>query len=944
MHASLTERLRRVDSVFDAAIDLPLEEQTTYVARACADDEALHAEVLELLREYHRSDSFLDSPAAQIAAPLLDAAAALAGPVPDRIGAFRVVREIGRGGMGRVFLAERADGQFEQRVAVKVIQSGTPGVVKRFVEERRILALLAHPGIARLLDGGITSGGLPYFAMELVEGEPIDRYCDAHDLSLDQRLDLFVNVCDAVSYAHQHLIIHRDLKPSNILVTATGQVKLLDFGIAKVLDVHGSSPDLTRTEFSVMTPEFAAPEQVRGTSISTATDVYSLGVLLYMLLAGARPYDVRGKSPGEVERIVCREVPPEPSTQAPAAVARRLRGDLDLIVMTALQKAEDRRYQSPAALAQDLHRLRDGHAILARRDSRSYRLGKFVGRHRLGVAASALVMVGLAGAASRERVLRNRAELAVRKASEVEAFLVNVFDVADPMGRQANTGGSVTARELLDRGATRIDSTLAGQPEVQAQLRNVLGRVYTNLGLYDKATPLLQRSLAQRAELRGPPDSSLVATMDLLGMSLLRQDKYAEAEPLLRGALEHRRRIFGNTHGNTAQSLVHLATLFEERNEYKAAEPLYREALAIVQTAHGDSSSEAGDVMNDLGLLLQRNSKLEEAEQLLRRSLDIKMRALGENHPLTAGTMQNLAQTLQLRARYPEAETFHRRSLAAKRKALGDAHPSVTIGLNNLANLLTRQMGKLEEGEALVREALALDRQIFGENHSYVAESLRNLGIIMRMQGKFAASDSLLRQALAINRTIFTEPHGRIGTTLIAIAQTHYAAGNGPAAIEYSRQSLAQYRAVLGEEHMNTIIMTGNVGFTLAEYGDPKEAETLLRASQSRLDSTNSAHRAQFYANDLGLGKALLAQGRLDDALPILERAVAMGTKQFGAGDSRIGEGLLVYGQALVAKRRYAEAEPLLRDAVAALEKNRRAQPRLYARAVAALESFRARG
>ena len=902
MDASLTERLRRVDSIFDAAIDLPLEDQTAYVARAAADDDALHAEVLELLREYHRSDSFLDSPAAQIAAPLLDAAAALAGPVPDRIGPFRVVREIGRGGMGRVFLAERADGQFEQRVALKVIQSGTPGIVKRFVEERRILALLAHPGIARLLDGGITSGGLPYFAMELVDSEPIDRYCDAHELSLDQRLDLFANVCDAVSYAHQHLIIHRDLKPSNILVTAAGQVKLLDFGIAKVLDVHGSSPDLTRTEFSVMTPEFAAPEQVRGTSISTATDVYSLGVLLYMLLAGARPYDVRGKSPGEVERIVCREVPPEPSTQAPAAVARRLRGDLDLIVMTALQKAEDRRYQSPAALAQDLQRFRDGHAIFARRDSRSYRFGKFVGRHRVAAAAGALVVVGLAGAASRERVLRNRAELAVRKASEVEGFLVNVFDVADPMGRQANNGGSVTARELLDRGASRIDSTLAGQPEVQAQLRNVLGRVYTNLGLYDKATPLLQRSLAQRAELRGPPDSSLAATMDLLGMSLLRQDKYAEAEPL------------------------------------------YREALVIVQAAHGDSSSEAGDVMNDLGLLLQRNSKLEEAEQLLRRSLDIKMRELGENHPLTAATMQNLAMTLQTRARYPEAETYHRRSLAAKRKALGDAHPSVTISLNNLANLLTRQMGKLEEGEALVREALALDRQMFGENHSYVAESLRNLGIIMRMQGKFAEADSLLRQALAINRTIFTEPHERTATNLSAIALTQYAAGNGQAAIDYTRQSLAQYRALLGEEHLNTIILTGSLGFTLAEYGDPKEAETLLRASQARLDSANGAHRNQFYANDLALGKALLAQGRTDDALPILERAVAMGKKQFGEGNSRTGEGLLVYGKALVAKERYAEAEPFLRDAVTALEKNKRGQPRLHARAVETLESFRAKG
>jgi serine/threonine-protein kinase len=936
----LTDRFRRVDAIFDAAVDLSGDEQAECLDRACAGDEEMRAEVLELLREYHRSDSFLDSPAAQIAAPLLDAAAALAGPVPDRVGPFRVVREIGRGGMGRVFLAERVDGQFDQRVALKVIQTGAPGVVKRFMEERRILALLAHPGIARLLDGGITNGGLPYFAMELVDGEPIDRYCDSHELSLDERLDLFVRVCDAVSYAHQHLVIHRDLKPSNILVTGDGQVKLLDFGIAKVLGPR-SAGDLTQTEHSVMTPEFAAPEQVRGTSISTATDVYSLGVLLYMLLTGERPYDVRGKSPAEVERIVCTEVPPKPSTQVTPAMRRRVRGDLDLIVMTALQKEEARRYQSPAALADDLRRFRDGHAILARRDSTVYRLRKFVGRHRIGVAAGTLGVLGLIGAASRERVLRNDAELAARKSSEVEAFLVSVFDVADPMGRRATEGGSVTARELLDRGASRIDSTLVAQPEVQAQLRSVLGRVYSNLGLYDKATPLLQRALAQRATVSGAADSTVATTMDLLGMSLLRQDKYADAEPLLRAALDHRRRIFGNAHASTAESVTHLATLFEERNDYNAAEPLYREALTILETAFGDSAVEVGDVMNDLGLLLLRNSKHDEGERMLRRSLEIKVRHLGENHPHTAATMQNLAQLFQTRGRYPEAEAFHRRSLAAKRRALGDVHPSVTIGLNNLANLLTRQMGKLEEGEALAREALALDRQIFGENHSYVAASLANVGVIARMQGRFDEADSLLRQALAVNRKVFTEPHERTAGNLSAIAQIRYAIGDGRGAISHMRQAHAQYRKLLGETHLNTIITTGSLGFILAEHGDPVEGESLLRASLARLDPGNGAHHAQVISNEIGLGKALLAQGRADEALPVLERAVGMGKKQFGEGNYRTGEALLLYGKALAAKRRYAEGESMLREAVAALEKNRRGQPRLYARALAAVNSPR---
>ena len=418
--------------------------------------------MLDLLRAYHQADSFLEAPAAAIAAPILEAAAALSGPLPDRIGAFRVVREIGRGGMGRVFLGERAEGDFEQRVALKLIQHGAPGIVRRFVEERRILALLEHPGIARLIDGGITANGLPYFAMELVEGgEPIDRYCDARDLTIDQRVDLFINVCDAVSYAHQRLVIHRDLKPSNILVKPDGQVKLLDFGIAKLLGRQQSASDLTRTEYQALTPEFAAPEQVRGESVSTTTDVYSLGVLLYLLLAGQRPYDLRRKSPGEIERIICTEVPAKPSSSAPAGLQRELRGDLDLIVMTALQKPEARRYQSPAALAQDLQRFRQGRPILARPDSARYRLGKFLRRNRTPVtigaaAATALVAATVFSVVQMREAQAQRQEAlrAVRRAtamSELQTVLAGDARDADgkpllPAARIAMAEGVIVKR------------------------------------------------------------------------------------------------------------------------------------------------------------------------------------------------------------------------------------------------------------------------------------------------------------------------------------------------------------------------------------------------------------------------------------------------------------------------------------------------------------------
>ena len=937
MSVSPTERLDRIDSLFDAAIDLPPEEQTAFVERACSDDEAICARVLELVRAY-RSEGALDSPAARVAAGVVQAASALGGPVPERIGPFRVGHEIGRGGMGRVFLGERADGQFEQRVAIKLIQHGAPGIVRRFVEERKLLARLSHPGIARLLDGGITPSGLPYFVMELVEGEPIDAYCQSHDLSIDRRLELVASVCEAVTYAHQHLIIHRDLKPTNILVSASGQVKLLDFGIAKLLRTSESDEDDTlRTELQAMTPEFAAPEQILGRPVTTATDVYSLGVLLYFLLAGERPYDVRGKTPAELERIVCEEVPPRPSTRAPASVRRRIQGDLDLIVMTALQKEEHRRYQSPAALAQDLQRFREGLAIAARTDSAAYRAGKFIGRHRVGVALTALAMLGLGGAASRERVLRNRAEVEARKASEVKQFLVSVFDKADPDGWADPDDGRTTARQLLDRGAARIDSTLAEQPEVQAELRSVLGRVYTRLGVYDKATALLERSLHQRESLRERADSSVAETMDLLGEALVKRNKLDDAEPLLRRALVQRRALFGSSHAATATTIDNLAILLMMKSKLEEAEPLYREALVIRRSVFGDSSVEFATSLNNLGLLVRNKGLYAEAESLHQRALDIKLRRLGEGHPVTARAMQNFARTLQMRGKYEQAEVYHRRALATKRRALGDLHPSVSVSMTTLANLLAHNLGRVREGESLAREALALDRKSYGESNEYVAASLVNLGVILRVDGNFAEAEATLREALTMQRRLLGDRDMRVPYNVLQLGLVLAHAGDGVAAIPLLRQSVSLYRELLGDDDQLTIVTTTNLAWVLADYGFPVEAESIARGALARIDEKKPEHGAAFVVARTTLGKALLAQDRVDEALPPLEEAVARAGRQFGKGHWRTADTELTYGKALLARGRLAEGEPLVRSARAALETQRRAQPRLAAQARAAV-------
>ncbi|GLC26954.1 serine/threonine-protein kinase [Roseisolibacter agri] len=933
MSGSTTDRFRRADAIFDAALDLPDDEQTAYVARACADDVELRDEVLELLRASHSDGGLLDGAAAPIAALLADSGAAADVEVPTRVGAYRVVREIGRGGMGRVFLAERADAEFDQRVALKLLQHASPGLVRRFLAERRILARLEHPAIARLIDGGVAANGLPYFALEYVEGEHVDRYCAARELSLDARLALVARVCEAVSYAHRHLVIHRDLKPSNILVTPSGDVKLLDFGIAKLLD-DGEADD-TRTELRMLTPEFAAPEQVRGAPVSTATDVYALGVLLYLLLTGERPYEVRGRSPAEIERIVCDTTPVPPSARAPETLRRRLRGDLDLIVMTALQKSEARRYPTPAALAQDLERFRTGRPIRARADSAAYRIRRFVGRHRAGVAAAAALVLALAGAASRERVLRTRAEVALDRATEVERFLVGVFDVADPYATASADSGRVTARELLDRSARRIDSTLAGQPEVQAELRTALGRVYANLGLYDQATPLLRQSLAQRTALHGAEGAAIAANLDLLGAALTQQDRYDEAEPLLRRALAQRRRLLGDRDTATAASLVRLATLMEQRNQYEPAEPLYREALDIYRTALGDTAVQVGSALNNLGLVRYNRGAYADAEAHYRQALAIVRQRLGEDHPLTAEVMHNLAQTLQLRREFAEAERYYRASLQAKRRALGDAHPSVTIGINNLAQFLTVNSTRLDEAEALAREAIALDRRTFGPRHSYVAEGLRNLGVVLRTKGDFAAAERALREALEMDRALLGEPHRKVATIYAHLAQTVYQTGDAREAVRLMRESLAQYRALLGDGHVNTLVTAGNLGRMLAATGDAAEAERLLRATLSRTDTTKSEHRRGYVDARRSLGEAVLAQGRAGEALPILAEALAASQARNGPDNWRTAEAQLTYGRALAALRRHAEARPLLLAASATLERQRRTQPRLAAAAAA---------
>ena len=471
------ERWKLIEPLLDAALELPLEARGAFLASACGDP-VLRAEVELLLASCARAEGWLTRSAPDLYAGLiaeLDTPGAAEGA---RIGPYRIVGEAGHGGMGTVYIAERDDDQYRKRVALKVVRGG-PGLdsqlVRRFVEERQILASLDHPNIARLLDGGVTGDRSPWFAMEFVGGLPLDRYCDAHRLSIERRLALFLDACNAVQYAHRNLVVHRDLKPSNILVTDTGEVKLLDFGIAKLLAQSAAADrsPVTQTELRLLTPEYASPEQVRGEPVSTTSDVYSLGVVLFGLLTGGRPHQHAGRA---LERAVLEEEPERPSAVAirapveaaaargltPERLRRRLRGDLETIVLMALRKEPERRYLTVEQLAGDLRCYLDGRPVTARRNSWAYRAGKFVARNPGGVAAAIgltvlLVGFGVVTAAQSARTARER-----DKAKQLAGFLTELFAAPDPW---RNRGQSVTAREMLDSGAVRLDRQLRDQPE-----------------------------------------------------------------------------------------------------------------------------------------------------------------------------------------------------------------------------------------------------------------------------------------------------------------------------------------------------------------------------------------------------------------------------------------------------------------------------------------------
>jgi eukaryotic-like serine/threonine-protein kinase len=598
-------RWQRLEQLFYAALDQAPAARRAFLDEACRGDAQLRQELESLLQSSEKTLGFLQKPVVEAA--LQVRASAVEG---KRIGDYKVIRLIGEGGMGTVYLASRADELYQQEVAVKLMHAGavhSRRSLLRFSAERQILANLNHPNIARLLDGGVTDEGLPFLVMEYVNGIRIDEYCRQRVLTTEERLRLFCAACEAVDYAHKHLVIHRDIKPANILVTENGVPKLLDFGIAKLLDPELGELGLTGTTDRMMTPDYASPEQVRGDAITTATDVYALGVVLYELLAGRKPFKLETTSPIEVMKTICEQMPPPPSVTSAenAALAapdapRRLKGDLDNIVLMAMRKEPTRRYASVSELAGDVQAYLTGYPVHARTENWSYRSGKFIGRHKAAVAAAGVVALALIGFSIGMGLLAKRETRERRLAERQSEFLNSIFQAATP--DQAR-GQQVTARQLLDQGAQRIDRELADEPQLQAAMLDNVGRAYTALGLYSQAEPLLQRAYDLRRKNLGEENLDSAASLDGLATAIRLENQFQRAEPLFRRALSIREKKLGENNLLVAESLANLGECLYLLQRDSEAETLLRKALGIQRRLNKDSGEAT---RNYLALTLER--------------------------------------------------------------------------------------------------------------------------------------------------------------------------------------------------------------------------------------------------------------------------------------------------------------------------------------------------
>jgi len=798
---------RQIEEVFLAALDQPAENRGNFLETATVGDPGLRAEVEAMLRSYDEAGDFIEEPAYQANAELLiEETGAL--KIGESLGDYRILSLLGEGGMGEVYLAE--DLTLGRKVALKLVKPGFAGanLLRHFRREERILASLTHPNIARLYGGAVAPSGSPYFVMEYVDGERLDSYCDARRLTIPGRLELFRKICAAVSYAHQHLVIHRDLKPANIRVTREGEPKLLDFGIAKLLE-DGSSAALeqTMTLTSALTPDYASPEQLRGEAMTTATDVYSLGVVLFELLTGQKPYRTKNRSIGEISRAITDQEPTNPSTavarsqRSDVVSQKQLRGDLDNIILTAIRKEAERRYSSVNQFAEDIRRHLEGLPIVARKDAVGYRAGKFIGRNRIAVAAAVLVVLtivtGLIVALGQARKARAQRDVAQR----INTFLQEMLGAAAPEVK----GIDAKVSDLLNDASIRAKAELARQPNVMADVLMTLGHTYLSLGELEKAETDLRAALAASLKANGELHPTTATTMGWLGLALATRNKVAEGETISRKAVELQRALHPNGNEDLGVALYALGLNLVGKNDPKAAEPLLQEASELIKKHLGDTH---GYYLSSLVMLAsahERGGDSERAERVYRQVIEVGGRVEYRYRIFLAQAQAYLGVLLINKESYSEAETILRESEVIYRQVYGgDANYSVGMVKGKLG-LIYFLKGDYEKAEEEVRKAVEILRRHLGPEQPLTTSTAATLGLILTRQGKAEEGEGYLRDTLAIRRKLLPPGDVLIASTASALGECLTAQNRPTEAEPLLIEGYNELRTKLGDQNKWTV-------------------------------------------------------------------------------------------------------------------------------------------
>jgi serine/threonine protein kinase/Tfp pilus assembly protein PilF len=883
--------MQRLEELLAEALERPAEERAAFLDDACQGDTELRREAEELLRVNDKATAYFDGLASDLLASAGLEIESAARP-SQRIGPYQALEAIGHGGMGVVYRAERVDGAFDQKVALKLLHRDmdTPELRARFLAERQILARLSHPNIAHLLDGGVTDEGRPYLVMEYVEGQPITHHCQANALPVEEVLRLYLVVIDAVSYLHRNLVVHRDLKPSNVFVDRGGNVKLLDFGIAKLLADAADGVELTRTGEQLGTPGYAAPEQLVGAPVTTATDVWALGVVLYELLTGTRPHK---RVTGDRQSVTS-ELPPTPSSilrsrqrklsaapadhsdtePSPAMVLawRRVAGDLDTICLKALRPEPEARYPSAEQLGQDIERFLQGLPVRARKSTLRYRAGKFAQRHSRGLFAVAGALALIVAGFAYERRLRDQAEKArteaqqqAAKAVAVSGFLSELLSSVDPMKAQ---GREVTVADVLAQAADRISKSaeLQRQPAVEAVVRLTIGNTFVSLGKHAEAREHLERAVELRGGLEARDPEALAAASSLAALySWL--GRGAEAETIVRRVLQ-----------------VRVETLGEDHRETLSAR-------------------------NQLADLLWSAGQLDEVEQLDRKTLEIRRRLLGEDHPDTLKSLNGLAVTLFTRGVYAEAATIFEQTLVAAKRQLGDNHPHTITLANNLAAAYL-ELGQYGKAEPLMRHVIEARTRVLGEQHPDTATSVHNLGVTLLQMARYEEAAEQLRRAIAARKRL-PDDGKNLYFSRCHLADVYRELGRLPEAEALYLDTIKQQQTRYGHEHPEALRTISGLAELRLRQHDLKAAETLLRSVlEPQARARGDAHPETMRTLSM-LARVCNEKQLYAEAQRLSDRAIEAGTKVLGGDHLVVLDAVYERARALAGLQQTEAARPL---------------------------------